>query len=640
MLVLSFFALLAFSGKTWATDDNENSTPTAWWIYHGQSYSSIQNTIKTKNARIVDISADSPNAFTVTYVSNTGTYAKAWWWYVGIDAPTLTTVISQNKARLISLSAYDIGGGNIRFAVAMIANTGADSKAWWYYYGQSPSQITSLTSTNNARLTSLQSYTDNGQTVYSVIMISNTGADAKGWWWWYNVPPQTIANNVNANDARVLQLTPAGNGTFNAVLESCSSGCPGWWWYYGQTGQQVLSDAQNDGARVIAAESYPGCGASNGCMAITMISNTPPDITACDNNGCISEAKLEANICNTLANKVVGYSCAVGGLAPSYGGLARTSTNPPVTSMVPSLVTNIASVSKTMTSVAVLQLLTKNKITIDSKISPYLYTDWSQGLNINALTFRELLTHTSGFGQLPNNACGNGLDYFSLKAIIAGGVSSSNIGKPQYGNCNFALMRELMPALMGQPLNSIPDGSQRAQKSASHYVTYMNAHVFKPVGIPPRQCKPPAGTGDILSYPFPAGSTSGIDWGDWTLLCGGGGWVLSGNDIFNVVNDLANGKALLTNAEKQQMFSDCLGWDCAVRNDCPTPYVCKNGDLTNGNGINIWTYAGIVKCNVPVVVVVNSPLPAPYQPGEDIIGLVKDALAGAVVPGTGAACPL
>jgi hypothetical protein len=88
------------------------------------------------------------------------------------------------------------------------------------------------------------------------------------------------------------------------------------------------------------------------------------------------------------------------------------------------------------------------------------------------------------------------------------------------------------------------------------------------------------------------------------------------------------------------MFANCLGWDCSVRNDCPTPYVCKNGDLTNGNCINIWTYAGIFKCNVPVVVVVNSPLPAPYQPGEDIIGLVKNALAKSGVPGTGPACPL
>jgi hypothetical protein len=87
------------------------------------------------------------------------------------------------------------------------------------------------------------------------------------------------------------------------------------------------------------------------------------------------------------------------------------------------------------------------------------------------------------------------------------------------------------------------------------------------------------------------------------------------------------------------MFSQNLGWDSAVRSDCPNPYVCKNGDLNNGPGTQaVWTYAGVLKCNVPVVVVVNSPLPAPYQGGEDIIGLVKDAFNASTVPGTGKAC--
>jgi CubicO group peptidase (beta-lactamase class C family) len=637
LVCLSVLLLVSAAGVK-AQDDNENSTPTAWWVYSGQSMSEISNTITTKNARVIDISVDNPNAFTVTYVQNTGSYARQWWWYVGIDAATLGTNLTNNHARLIALKAYDIGGGNIRFAVAMIANTGANDKAWWYYYGQTPAQIGNLVKANNARLTALQSYSSNGQTLYTCIMISNTGSDAAGWWWYFNVSPQAIGNSVSANNARLLDVTPAGNGNFNAVMQSCSGGCPAWWWYYGQSMNGVLTNAQNNGARSITTESYPGCSGGE-CFVTVMISDTPADITACDPSGCISEAKLQANICNTLANKVVGYSCLVGGLRPISGGLARTSTNPPATAMTPSLVTNIASVSKTMTATAILQLLAKNGLTINTKISPYIYPDWSQGANINQLTFKELLTHSSGFGQLPNGACGNDITYSALETIVAGGVTASNIGQPQYGNCNFALLRELMPALQGQPLTNYPNGSQRAQVSSTMYINYMNANVFGPVGVPVSECKPPAGTGDVLSYPFPAGNTSGDDWGDWSLECGSGGWVLSANQIFDVVNNLATGNTLLTAAEKKQMFSDCLGWDCAVRSDCPSPYVCKNGDLGNGAGINVWTYAGVLKCNVPVVVVVNSPLPAPYQPGEDIIGLVLNAYKNATVPGTGAPCP-
>lgn len=152
--------ILAGARPARGADDNENSTPTAWWIYTGQSFNDISNTIKNKNARITDIAVDNAagSAFTVTYVQNTGSYAKQWWWYVGIDAATLAKNLSTNNARLISLKAYDTGGGNIRFAVAMIANTGADAKSWWYYFGKSPADIGNLAKANNARVTAVQSY--------------------------------------------------------------------------------------------------------------------------------------------------------------------------------------------------------------------------------------------------------------------------------------------------------------------------------------------------------------------------------------------------------------------------------------------------------------------------------------------------
>jgi len=554
---------LAITPPAWGTDDNENSTPTAWWFYTGQTAAQVSSTITQHNARIINIETDvSSNTFTVTYVKDTGTYAKAWWWYYGIDAPTLAQNLATNNGRLISLQAYDIGGGNIRFTVAMVANTGSDSKAWWYYYGASPTDIANLTAANKARLTNLESYTSNGQTYYAVIMIANTGTDAKGWWWYYNVSTQTIANSISSNNARLLDLTSAGNGNFNAVLESCATGCPAWWWYYGVNSYGVLDKAQNTGARVLTADKYSGsCAGSSNCFATVMISDVPSDITACDPNGCISEAKLTANIQNILANNVEGYSLQVGGLAPKYGGEARTSTNPPSLAMAPDLVTNIASVSKTMTAIGIIQLLAKDNLTIDTPISNYIYADWAQGPNINKLTFRNLLTHTSGLAQTASNCMTNGtgstsgIDYAGLEQIVANGVNSSYIGVPQYGNCNFALLRELMPKLSGTPLLNYPNGPQRAQQSSNLYINYMNAHVYQPVSVPVSQCKPPSGTNDILSYPFPAGTASGTDWGDWSLTCGSGGWVLSADQIFRVINSLATSHVLLTKAERDQMFS-------------------------------------------------------------------------------------
>jgi hypothetical protein len=156
---------------------------------------------------------------------------------------------------------------------------------------------------------------------------------------------------------------------------------------------------------------------------------------------------------------------------------------------------------------------------------------------------------------------------------------------------------------------------------------------FQPVGVSGADCKPPAqlnpAFASVLTYPFPAGSANGTDWGDWTLSCGGGGWVLKASDLNNVMLDLAAGNLLLTNAQKSQMNLNCLGWDCSVRPDCPSPYVCKNGSLSSG-GKTLWTYLGIFKCTVSVTVFVNSPIQG--LPSNDIIGLVGNAYNGAAVP--------
>ncbi len=399
-----------------------------------------------------------------------------------------------------------------------------------------------------------------------------------------------------------------------------------------------------------------GTASGTGVSNITVVC----DITACDPTGknCVSEANICANVSNYLMNPpmvngitpspAIGFVCIAGGAPPVYGGLGREATDPPLTLMSPDLVTNIASVSKTITAIAILQLLEKDGLTIHQKISKYIYPDWVQDPSVSKITFRELLTHTSGFGQTPN--CGNADAYSDIETLVAGGVTLTNIGKPKYGNCNFALLRELMPALIQNPspIASSPDGPTRAAQSSAAYINYVNANVLQPVGVRASTCAPPVGSNGMLSYPSPTNETPGNNWGDWSLTCGAGGWNLSANQIFSVINDLANGNALLTNAEKSQMFAGCLGWDCVpgLRDDCPSPNVCKNGYLgANCESVAIWTYAGIfttVSPVVPVVVVVNSPTPPPFAgwhvasntpEAPDIIDLVECAYSQAFISG-------
>jgi hypothetical protein len=255
-------------------DDNENSAVTAWWFYSNQSATGVGNTISSLNARPVDISVDSfsPSySFSVSYVKNTGAFAKTFWWYYGIDAATLSSLLTSNNARPITLKAYDIGGGNIRFAVIMISNTGTDQKVYWYYYGASVSQLGSFASTNDARITNIQSYVSGGNTYYTAIMISNTGADANSWWWYVDSSVSSISSALNTDDAQILDVTNSGDGSFNVAMVSCTNGCPEWWWYVGVTAQQARDIALQNGARINSVDSYPGCGGL--CFDVTMIND-------------------------------------------------------------------------------------------------------------------------------------------------------------------------------------------------------------------------------------------------------------------------------------------------------------------------------------------------------------------------------
>ncbi|MFZ1043353.1 MAG: serine hydrolase [Anaerolineales bacterium] len=349
-----------------------------------------------------------------------------------------------------------------------------------------------------------------------------------------------------------------------------------------------------------------------------------PD-TVCDGTGCISLKKFSENIDSELQGKVVGYVSMIGStpIISTYGQ-ARTAANPPATAMGTSIPSNIASLSKVLTTVSVLQWLASHNLTVYAKISSYLPPDWTQGPNIDTITFKDLLTHRAGFRNDENNE-----SYAGLQQQIADGVQLSDMATPQYNNLNFALFRILLPYMAGF---SDPGPAQRATATANFYVDYMRQHIFLPLGITQADCKPAAGSDPMFYYPAPAaGLIPGVDGGDWTLTCGGGGWVLSTEDLYKILLDLMNGNKLLTDSEKAQMNSECLGWDCSVGPE--VDFVGKNGILhyiyTNNNQTHdYWleTFFGIFKGKVPVVLLVNS------VPPQNITGVVDNAFRNAMAP--------
>jgi len=223
---------------------------------------------------------------------------------------------------------------------------------------------------------------------------------------------------------------------------------------------------------------------------------------ACDSEGCISASKFATNIRNYVDNRVAGYVLIVGGLSPMTGGFARSQANPPVTEMSADLVTNLASISKTLTAIGVLQSLAAHGLSINDRISPYLYPDWVQGPNIDTITFAQLMSHTAGFRY----DCNARPNYADVKAQIAEGVTLADKTTASYNNCDFAIFREMLPFMEGHPITGSDD--ERAKASSTFYIAYMNQHVFQPVGVPQRECKAPS-TPNAAYMPVTASAMAG-----------------------------------------------------------------------------------------------------------------------------------
>ncbi|MCU0353037.1 MAG: serine hydrolase [Cytophagales bacterium] len=271
-------------------------------------------------------------------------------------------------------------------------------------------------------------------------------------------------------------------------------------------------------------------------------------------NQALSLPKLLSGIRQKLDNKCVGFGVVISYQGnPEFrydAGLSRTATDAPQQDFSVYRRTNLASVSKTLTAVGVIKLLTAKGLSIDTAVAPYLPSDWQRGPNVAGITFKQLLTHTSGI----RDQDGNGVDYEFLKTMIAKGASTDK--SYQYQNQNFALFRIIIPYLNGFKEQGVTD---RPLALAKAYLSYMNASVFKPAGLKTVTAKPDA-QNPTLFYPFPAGNIHGTDFGDSTLYSAGSGIHLSMDELNQFLGKFRFTDAVLNAQQRKLMDDHQLGW--------------------------------------------------------------------------------
>lgn len=233
-----------------------------------------------------------------------------------------------------------------------------------------------------------------------------------------------------------------------------------------------------------------------------------------------------------------------------FGGVSRAATDAPEmkANLADRLV--IASMSKTITAIAVLATLQAKNLSPDTLVAPFFPADWTLHDEVKKLTFRDFLTHRSGFhwGEEPNDPKQDATDYEGMKKIVAQKPFNPIKAAHDYRNINFAIMRILLPHLDAydrftkKVSLSVPAGVPKERFLGEKYVTLVTKRVLEPsgvvgAGVDPKTLAQPAPKPKVavLAYPYRKTTEKGVEEGDQTLWCGASGWCLSVEDIAKVL---------------------------------------------------------------------------------------------------------
>jgi CubicO group peptidase (beta-lactamase class C family) len=286
----------------------------------------------------------------------------------------------------------------------------------------------------------------------------------------------------------------------------------------------------------------------------------------------------------------------------------------------------VFSLSKLLTTVAALQLIEARGLTIDSTIGPWLPAGWNAPAAVNALRFRDLLSHRSGL-RSSQSAPEETQSWNGMRDSVANGTPLPP--SYTYQNLNFALFQVIIPALWaGQP-GGPSAGITLTEASASFwYRYYVLTRLLEPAGIADVDCiYEDRATATRL---YGVGVADGLDPDDRTLWCASGGWYLSSAEYARFMAYLRHTSTLLSPAQRQLMDQAHLGWDGASPGSTSHgTYYTKNGSRSAASG----TVGGLTQVSVfpatGVEVVLFTNTRAPNE--SSLNAMIRNAYEAAII---------
>jgi CubicO group peptidase (beta-lactamase class C family) len=248
----------------------------------------------------------------------------------------------------------------------------------------------------------------------------------------------------------------------------------------------------------------------------------------------------------------------------------------------------LASVSKTITAVAVLKLWeecrgTDRAFALDDPFWPHIKKFCPQADDgVKRVTIRQLLTHKSGFNKDIDNYLTSPKD---LEKLLTQPLAAKPGTVYQYNNDNYYILRLIIEAIGRQ-----------------HYTPYVREHVLGPMAVTGLTTNPAA---KPLALAYGAAADRGPgSWfgGDYDSRAGAVGWFGSAVDLGRFLEGIRTHKVLEPGTTKI-MFDEDMGWDSSQ------PGWTKGGDWNDGRGDWVHTVIAIFPDGVVAAILTNSQMP-------------------------------
>lgn len=306
------------------------------------------------------------------------------------------------------------------------------------------------------------------------------------------------------------------------------------------------------------------------------------------NGPTFSATNFAKEIGARLDGKAKGWAFAIvtdGGQLFSAQNSAGGDARSPADGGTPMTLTQrvqVASISKTITAVAILRLLEAVGLDKDDFIWPFLPVSWTLGSGVKKLRFRHLLKHRSGFVSSNTNFAAT-LSYDGLQSMIENGANAG--AEYNYLNANFSLFRVILPPLWAASGLSTAN-NDNAAASAFFYTLYIIEEMFAKMtgGIDNLASTSPFGPNETLYY-LDSNDNSGVDFGNYSMVAGGVGWHLSVRDLAVFLANIRYNDEILSPAMRSVMDKQKFGW---LRPNNTKgqfgQYLGHNGILKSGGG--------------------------------------------------------